>query len=453
MPRLSRASSALSSEQGSLLIEVMVGALVLSLATFAIMSGLDGAQATGLKNKQRSVSATLAQQDIERLRAYPITALSNYTQTRTVKVGGVNYTVSSRTEWVRDNTDPVNCTDQTGQSDYVKISSTVSSPAQLTPVKEVSLLTPAAGALSDTHGTLAVKVTNRHGQPRASTLVTLGGPGSYSKSTNELGCAVFDYIPVATYTVEVPGHVPWGGVEASAAQATVVAGKTSLKALEMEPPVKITAQFIQPDNSAGAWNSITVANSKLPGPTDFVVPSHVTSIEATGLFPFLDGFGVYAGTCQRNNPANWQSDYFQVSGKGFVVHGDGETDKSVLVQMGRLNVNVKNSASTPVNLSGALVTVRQGDTGTGCNTDLLMASGTTNASGNVSFVLPFGTYRLCTSGQPTGTSGNRFRQTTTSSTPTHPRLRPPSNLTVQSNLNIPHSGSGTSGTCSTAADL
>ena len=61
-----------------------MGALIPGLATFAIFNGLEGAQATGRMNKERSVSSTLAQQDIERLRAYPITSLSNYRQTRTV---------------------------------------------------------------------------------------------------------------------------------------------------------------------------------------------------------------------------------------------------------------------------------------------------------------------------------------------------------------------------------
>jgi hypothetical protein len=59
----------LSSERGSLMVEVLMGALLLALATFAVFNGLEGAQATGRMNKERSVSSTLAQQDIERLRA------------------------------------------------------------------------------------------------------------------------------------------------------------------------------------------------------------------------------------------------------------------------------------------------------------------------------------------------------------------------------------------------
>ena len=87
--------SCLSSQQGSLLVEVMVGALVLGITTMAVLTGIDGAQDTGRKNKDRTEYSALAQQDIERLRSKPITSLSNYDETRTVRVG------SSTTRWCR----------------------------------------------------------------------------------------------------------------------------------------------------------------------------------------------------------------------------------------------------------------------------------------------------------------------------------------------------------------
>ena len=58
------------------------------------------------------------------------------------------------------------------------------------------------------------------------------------------------------------------------------------------------------------------------------------------------------------------------------------------------------------------MTVRQRDTGSGCNQDLLMATSNTDASGNASYVLPFGTYRVCVSGRASTSSTTiRFRQT------------------------------------------
>jgi hypothetical protein len=430
-----------------MLIEVMVGAIVLAISTFAVLNGLDGAQKTGRVNKERSVSATLAQQDIERLRSYPITALSNFSQTRNVSVAGVQYTVASETEWVRDASGVLNCTDDTAQADYLKISSTVRSPQQTTPVKEVSLLTPAAGAFSNTAGTLVVKITNRDGVPLGGVTVSLTGPSSYSDTTNSEGCAIFGYIPAGDYDVDVPGRVSWGGDNSSTSQATVVAAKTSLKQLEMETPASLRAHLQRPDGTAAQWTEIQVANAKLPGGTrDFVVGAPATAIDATGLFPFLDGYGVYAGTCARNNPSFWDPTYFQTSGKGFVTLDPGDFLKDVNVQMGLLTVNVKNSSNANVN--GARVTFRQGDNATGCNLDLLMANLVTGSSGTVSAVLPMGTYRICVSGTSSGST--RFRQSGASGQPAHPILRPQSLSPPTVNFTLPSSGS--TGSCSTASD-
>jgi type II secretory pathway pseudopilin PulG len=92
---MSRIWKRLAGESGSIMIEVVVGTVLLALTTAAVLDGLDGAQDTGRKNKDRSTSATLAQQDLERLRSLPPTILANLHQTRAVTVAGVTYTVSS----------------------------------------------------------------------------------------------------------------------------------------------------------------------------------------------------------------------------------------------------------------------------------------------------------------------------------------------------------------------
>jgi hypothetical protein len=91
-------------------------------------------------------------------------------------------------------------------------------------------------------------------------------------------------------------------------------------------------------------------------------------------------------------------------------------------------------------VSGANVYVRQQDNNTGCNRGLLMATGTTDASGNAGFSLPFGTYRIC--------AGKLSRSRTTSSnTPVDPLLRP-QNLTAHINFSL-----GNNGACPTALDV
>ena len=78
----------LGSEHGSILVEVTIGTLLLALTTTAVLNGMDGAQDAGRRNKDRSVSATLAQQDLERMRSMPPSVLANLHQVRTVTVAG-----------------------------------------------------------------------------------------------------------------------------------------------------------------------------------------------------------------------------------------------------------------------------------------------------------------------------------------------------------------------------
>ena len=438
------------------MIEVIMGALILAFATFAIFNGLEGAQATGRMNKQRSVSSTLAQQDIERLRAFPITSLSNYSQTRTVNVAGVGYTVTSRSEWVVDATGVVSCTSNAAPPQYMKLTSTVKSPASANrPVKEVSLLTPAPGAFSGTSGTVAVKVTKRDGSPHVGVGVALSGPGSYTSTTNEFGCAIFGMIPSGNYDVDVPGYVGWGGQGFADGQLAVVAAKTSLKQMEVELPASLSAKFKLPpgvptDWGAGALsNAITVANAKLPGGLkEFTATSAVGSIDASGLFPFLDGYGVYAGTCRANNPAFWQSTYFQPGGPGHAALDPGDFLKPVDVHMGALRVVLQTSSGT--SLSGARVTVRLGDTGdtrAGCAANTLVYN-LPSASNHVDFILPLGTYRVCVSGTSAGQTRNR-QTGAGGSSPAHPRLAPTTAFYQSVTMSLPSSGS--SGACSTSA--
>jgi hypothetical protein len=422
----------------------MVGAVVLAIVTFAVLDGMSGAADTGERNRQRSVASTLAQQDIERLRSFEITDLSNYRETRTVEMGGVDYTVVSRTDWVRDASGLISCTNDDTKAEYLKITSSAWSPAsEERPVREVSLLTPAPGAFSSTSGTAAIKLTDREGNPHASVGVSLDGASDYSDSTNDVGCAIFGMVPAGNYEVNVAGLVDWGGEDGSTNVVTVSPAKTSLKHLELEPPGSLRARFERPDGTTAAWSSITVANSKLPGGTKtFTSGSAVPTIDSNGLFPFLDGYGVYAGACRANNPSFWDATYFTTSGKGSVVLDPGDFLKPVNVQMGTLRVRVRNSSNALVD---SRVTLKQTDTGTGCDTTLTRAFvNNTGSDGEHTFVIPFGTYRVCTN----NVSGTlRRRESTapagtgTQDAPRDVRITPPSALTAIIDIRLPSSGS------------
>ena len=99
----------------------MFGAALVAFVSIAIAEGFEGTFRGSGKNKSRSVAASLAEQDQERLRSFKANDLNNLEETQTHTVGGVNYTVESETEWVRDANGIVSCTTDSTQAEYMKL--------------------------------------------------------------------------------------------------------------------------------------------------------------------------------------------------------------------------------------------------------------------------------------------------------------------------------------------
>lgn len=422
---MARLRKRLAAERGSVLIEVLVGTILLALTTAAVLDGLDGAQRTGLENKNRSAAATLAQQDIERLRSLPPTVLANLSQTRTVTVGGIDYTVVSSASWVRDASGLVSCTTDETEAEYMKLSSTVTAPASADrPVTETSLLTPPLGAFDDDTGTAAVKLTDRDGEPLSDVTVDLEGPSLHSATTNDVGCAIFAFVEADEWTASVDGDlVTWNGESPAESEVTVAAGKTGLTEIQLDDPGSLRASFVTPSGAPSQWSSISVANAKLPnGYKSFTPGAMAASKDAGSLFPFQDGYGVFAGTCEANNPAVWDSDYFETSGYGFVLLDPGDLLKTVQVVVPQLTLTVQRTGS---NIDGAQIYAKQVDTTYDCDS-VVYNSGVVTfaavASKEFQIPLPFGRYQLCVATRHSGSTW-RHRLTNSSSNPTHVSLR------------------------------
>jgi Tfp pilus assembly protein PilV len=446
---MARLLNRLRAESGSIMVEVLVGTVLLALTTAAVLDGLDGAQKTGLENRNRSAAATLAQQDIERMRSMPPSVLANLDQTRTVTVGGVPYTVLSQTEWVRDASGLVSCTTEETEAEYIRLSATVTAPASPDrPVTETSLLTPPVGSFDEDTGTAAVKLTDRDGEPWENVNVDLAGSSSLSATTNDVGCAIFAFIAAGDWEASVDGDlVTWNGESPPESEVTVAAGKTSLTEIQIDDPGSLRANFVTPGGASTMWNAISVANAKLPnGYKSFQVGAMATSKDATSLFPFHDGYGVFAGTCEANNPALWDSDYFETSGRGFVVLDPGDLLKSVNVLVPELTVKVTRSTGpgggggSNASFTHGRIYIEQMDSAYDCGGVVYNSGEVATPAGFASpyeqqftVPLPFGRYRVCafTKTSSTGTSTWRRRISSTIGGATNPNLKnPPEPWTV-----------------------
>jgi type II secretory pathway pseudopilin PulG len=420
----------LSGERGSVMVEVLVGTILLAMTTAAVLDGLDGAQATARKNKDRSLAATLAQQDIERMRSMAPPVLDGLSQTRTVTVAYVPYTVVSRAEWVSDDSGLVSCISSNTQAEYMRLTSTVTSPAsEDSPVSAASLLTP-SGAFGDDTGTAAVKLTDRDGQPLEGIAVNLSGPGSEAATTNDLGCAIFAYIDTGNWTASVDsGLVNWNGGSPSTSAVTVAVGKTSLVQMELDQPASLRASFVTPAGVGTTYKALSVANSKL---TNGVKSSTWTTPTATRdvdkLFPFHDGYGVYAGSCKANNPALWDADYFETSGFGFAALDPGELLEPVQVVVPQLAITVwrLNSSSVPQAFTQAQFYVKERDSAQGCTATVASQETSTLSPSPTTYTfnvaVPFGNWEVCAATRTSSSNSWRRKVTSSSSSPPHRNL-------------------------------
>jgi Tfp pilus assembly protein PilV len=346
-------------ESGFALIETLVGAVLLVVIALATLSGVDRAQKTSQIGKARSVAATLAEQDQERLRSMPATALSNYhPPARQATVGSVTYDVASRADWVRDSSGGTqSCTSDSTQSDYLKITSTVTSKvvgSDIRPVALSSLVAPPVGAFGANQGTLAVKVTGGQDQPIVGLLVSITGATSLSDVTNESGCAIFGYIPAGPYHVLLnqSGWVDPSGVTPVDVTQTVSAGSVTVQSLRYDRGGKVSVSFDTlvggtPSPSRG-W-SATGSNSGVPGngmrtTPGTALPQPSRGVDVANLFPFTTGYGMYSGGCAGANPVTAipNASWFSGAGAGSFVVVPAGGNPAVVVRQPPLTLLVKN---------------------------------------------------------------------------------------------------------------
>ena len=304
-------------QRGYLLIEVVVGAMLLVVIGLGIFSGLDGASNASGRNRSRSTAAFLAQQDQERLRTMSASQLNAYAKTpssQSVTVGGIAYSVTSKVSYANDTNADASCTSGAPVVSYVRITSTVTDPrGRNKPVVVDSLVSPhadeqAAATVQVLGGDLTTGVPNIP--------VSLVENPSLNDDTDANGCVQYAFLTGTDYHVTVfkSGYVDKDGNASTYTNypISVVQGSSSVTQLPYAPAMAIRADFKNSQaTTAVNGRGFTIVNAGLSGNqtktyqtgtgTGDTTP-YTTLSTPTGLFPFSDGYQVYAGACSAAAP-------------------------------------------------------------------------------------------------------------------------------------------------------
>jgi hypothetical protein len=400
----------LAAEAGSVLLEALVGAVLVAVMAVAFFGALDGSNRVSTVSKLRAEAGALAADDQERLRSMPVSTLNNLRQSNPKQMGGVNFTVDSRADWIADSSGTSSCLGNGGAADYLKITSTVTpvNDLGLKPVVVTSMVTPPPGSFGG-KGSLVVTVTDRDGNGLSGMRVNVSGPASATDTTDNNGCVFFGYLPAGTtYNVATTasGYVDMdGNSSASVGGVTINDQQVATQQLTYDIAGASSVNFFsQPIDASGASRGDVPSNQWMVTMSN---GAHVrtfgsnyastwpyqagtsSSMSATALFPFTSPYTVYAGNCAKNDPAQ-----NGVTDPGLTVN-PGDASLVYNQQLPALNVVAKQNG-TPT--AGLNVTLKVDPTATnsksvGCGVFTL--GRVSDANGLIDAGVPYGTYDVC----------------------------------------------------------
>lgn len=411
----------LSADSGLSLIELVVAMVIFAIIASGVIAGLAASMKTARLDKNRVAATNLAARELEITRnefksssaAPGALATANYvvnphalpgqTSGAALKVDGIPYTVTRDVEWLPAGSGKSTC-DGGSSITYpemaVNVSVTWPSMGSVKPVTANTILTPPKGVLSSTLSFVGVKVLASDGLASQGRQVTLTGPGgTLTDTTAEDGCAVFAVSTAGTYTASMntPGYVDFYGDQTPDKTVVVTAGTLSQVTINYDKAATLTVSYTTQSGYSlpTGWPTLTLANTGLQptGTRQVSVTSATTTVNS--LWPFIDGYGLWAGSCNQSDPAAAGG----TRDPNFVL-APGASG-STTTNLAPVALTVKNTLG--VAQANAVVTATPIST-TGCvTTENPLALGTTNSSGVLNTSLPAGKWTIkVTSKSPSG---------------------------------------------------
>ncbi len=253
--RLADVRASVGSQDGFLLIEVLISTLLVGLMVIATYNGLDSINRSTAEQRRHDQAAELAIESQEQLRSDSASTLLSLPATGhayTMTVGGTQYTITQKASYGNGGTQTgCSATEKgsTGKGTYILISSTVTWPhSKSIPLTESSIITPPTGSA------LKVDVTNGGATPTGGvpiavtyTPVESETPTTIEATTNSSGCALFAGIPATAATIEAKetqGIVTkWGALHLPPVEVTLVPNVLTEETLALAPGGRIEAEF------------------------------------------------------------------------------------------------------------------------------------------------------------------------------------------------------------------
>ena len=402
-PGCTRGSAPSRTTAGFTILELVIAIALFGIIMLGVATTVDSGLNLTRNNRNRSVAANLASQEMDLVRTSDFMTLVPASSTQAV--GDVPYTVSRELTWVPKNATSGPCDGTGGSPQLLRVRVSVTWPEMrgVTPVVSDSAMTPPVGAYDPNTGHIAVKVLDRDAAPSFGSTVTVTGPETRTMPTNSDGCAFFAYLTPGTYTVSMStaGYVDRQGSVSPSQIVGVSVGVTASAQFDYDRASSLYLT-LTPDAGGTVPVDIPIALGNtvfLPAGTRVFAGSG-TSRTLANLFPAPDGYQAWAGGCADADPQGEMSDGSGVYWPGatraaaFEMSPGGTTAGSVALRS--LQVTVHDEGGAVV--AGATV-IATHEADQVCASGATHTLGATDGEGALTSALPYGTWQISVTGR------------------------------------------------------
>ncbi len=398
------------------MVEVVMAIFIFGIVIVGVVVGMGSSLNLTRGNRSRSVAANLASEEMDTVRSTDFVDLPLGQVTSTQTIDNVPYTITRESEWVIPNATNGPCQAPANASlAYLAVDVAVTWPnmAGVQPISSNTVVTPPVGTYDPTSGHVAVTVRDRNGVAEDGVLVSLGGPVNDSQMTTSDGCAFFAFEPPGSYTVALSGSgfVNDQGIAAPSQSATIKAGSVVSVQFQYDQAATLLLT-LQGNNGYAPPSNITVSVGNthiLPTGTKWFAGTG-SPRTISGLFPYSDGYEVWAGGCSDADPEGVSpggSPYYSGASRAVPIAVTPGAPSVGAVMMPEVAVTVKKAgASVPgYDVTVTHVTPSGATSDPGCPTAESYALGTSGVNGIVNAAVPYGTWTVtATKGSSTGSA-------------------------------------------------
>ena len=391
------------------IIELVIAMTIFSILIGGVVVSIGAGLALARNNRERSIAANLAAQEMDAIRQADFTSLTiGQAADRTVNVDGVPYTVGRNLEWVGASATTGECDSSTTSPQVLRVTVDVSwtNMKAIQPVRSTTILAPPIGSYDANSGHIAVRVRDSNAAPLGGVPVRIVGTGvdrtlvTTDANAASAGCSFFGFLPAQTYTVSLntTGYVDLQGTASPSQTVGVTGGQIASVAFvyDRAASLNLTIAGVNGGTPANAM-ALSLGNTAyLPAGTKAFAGTGTTRT-LTNLFPFNDGYDAWAGDCADADPEGKNASnvlYWPGASRDTTLEVDPNVTTSGTVKAASVLINfTRNTGSAAV----SVVAVHAADAKCTSGSTLTVASFTVNGSTTVA--LPYGTWTLQVTGK------------------------------------------------------